>query len=215
MLMGSTGAADAAPLVFGFHGHAIDDLSASVLFSYAAVDDRTGRLDIRVTNTSAAFDPRLTAFAFNLPDAVAAVTAFGSASAGWTLALRRNGIDSGRRFGSYDIGALTGPDLGAGARDHGIARGATARFSFDLTGSGMRELTEMSFLELLSYDAPGGKDELERFFAGRFDGAGKRGAHGDIAAPNAPPSAAVPEPVTLLLTGMGLFVLAACGRRRV
>ena len=52
-LLGSAASASAAPMLFTLEGETFNDLSASVLFSYAGLTNTSGRVDISVTNTSA------------------------------------------------------------------------------------------------------------------------------------------------------------------
>lgn len=181
-----------------------DTLSASVDFTYNPV---SYEVSIDVTNTSANFDPRLTAFAFNLP---ANVTGFSfSGPAGWSGKLAWDGINTPGQLGKWDLAALTGPNFNGGSPNSGIARDATAHFSFTLAGSNLGALTEASFLDLPSKGYAG--PEVLYYFAARFQQTGPDGEGSDVAV-DPPPS--VPEPGTLLLFAMGL---GACGvplRRR-
>jgi hypothetical protein len=215
--MGSATTASAAPMLFTLGGEGYGDLSASVLFTYAGVTASTGRVDVAVTNTSSSWDPRLTSFAFNLPGAVTGVSSFSSSLSGWSSSYDRNDIDTPGQFGLYDVAALSGPNFNGGSPNRGIARNATATFTFNLNGSGMLGLTETSFLSLLGYDAPGGANENEQFFIGRFQRVGFVGLSSDVAtpdgAPSTPPTHGVPEPTTLLLSGLGLLGLTAMRRK--
>src|SRR4030095_10224777 len=87
-LIGSATSASADPMLFTLEGETFNDLSASVLFSYTGLTDGSGRIDIAVTTTSSAFDPRLTGFAFNLPGAptVTGISGFTSSLSGWESA---------------------------------------------------------------------------------------------------------------------------------
>ena len=94
-----------------------------------------------------------------------------------------------------------------------VTRGVTGLFSFGLAGTGMLGLTETSFLNLLAYDPPGGANEDEQYFIARYQRTGVTGGGSDVAIPSTPPSS-VPEPTTLLLTGLGLLGLTGLRRRK-
>jgi hypothetical protein len=209
-LIGSTTTANAAPMLFTLQGENFSELSAEVLFTYTGLTATTGQIDIQVTNTSTAHDPRLTGFGFNVPSSVTSLDDFFGPT-GWTGSYDSNGVGTPGQFGFFDAAALTGPNLGGGSPNVGLARGVTANFSFIFGGTGMLGLTESSFLNLFSYDAPGNPNEAEQFFIGRFQRVGVDGEQSDVALPGPPRS--VPEPTTLLLSGLGLLGLAAIRRR--
>jgi PEP-CTERM motif len=217
-LIGSATSASADPMLFTLEGETFNDLSASVLFSYTGLTDGSGRIDISVTNTSSAFDPRLTGFAFNLPGAptVTGISGFTSSLSGWESSYDPNDINTPGQFGFYDAAALTGPDFNGGSPNAGIARGVTGNFSFTLAGSGMLGLTESSFLSLLAFDPLGAPNESEQYFIGRFQQVGLLGESSDVAIPTGPPTTPpsdVPEPTTLLLSGLGVLGLTAVRRK--
>lgn len=220
-LIGSATTASAAPMLFTLEGETYGDLSASVLFTYTGLTSTTGRVDVSVTNTSGgAFweDPRLTSFAFNLPGGVTGLSAFTSSRSGWGSSHSSNNIDTPGNFGRFDVAALTGPNFNGGSPNSGIARNGTANFSFGVGGTGMMGLTENSFLGMLSYDAPGGPNEAEQYFIARFQRVGLFGLGSDVATPagaptTPPPTSSVPEPTTLLLSGLGLLGLTALRRK--
>ena len=212
-LIGTATAASAAPMLITLGGQEYSDLSADVVFSYTGLTNSTGRIDVAVTNTSTQWDPRLTAFAFNLPGAVTGLTGFSSSLNGWDGDYDRNDIDTPGRLGLFDTAAQTGNNSNGGSPNYGIARNVTANFAFNLSGSNMLSLDELSFLNLFSFDAPGSPSENEQYFAARFQQVGRTGNGSDVAIPDGKPSS-VPEPATLLLSGMGLLGAAVLRRRR-
>jgi hypothetical protein len=212
-LIGSASTASAAPMLFTLQGANDSSLTASVLFTYVGLTSTTGRVDVAVTNTSANYDPRITGFAFNLPTAISSITSLSSSLSGWHSVLSLNGIDTPGQFGFYDASAQTGSTFNGGSPNSGIARGVTGLFSFGMTGTGMLGLTETSFLNLLAYDPPGGPNEAEQYFIARYQRTGVTGGGSDVAIPSTPPSS-VPEPTTLLLTGLGLLGLTGLRRRK-
>lgn len=216
-LIGSATTASAAPMLFTLEGDTYGDLSASVLFTYTGLTGTTGRVDVSVTNTSDYWDPRLTSFAFNLPGAVTSVSGFTSSLTGWGSSYSSNNIDTPGQFGRFDVAALSGSNFNGGSPNSGIARNVTANFSFGVGGSGMLGLTENSFLSMLSYDAPGSPNEAEQYFIARFQRVGIFGLGSDVATPTGPPTtpptSSVPEPTTLLLSGLGLLGMTALRRK--
>jgi hypothetical protein len=210
MLIGSAAAANAAPVLFTLVGED-DDLSATVSFSYVGLTESTGRVDVTLTNTSGAYDPRLTGFAFNLPDAVDAIDAFTTSLSRWQSDFAPDDIDTPGRFGFFDAAALTGSNFNGGSPRKGLARNATADFSFVLAGTGMLGLSESAFLNLGSRGAAG---EAGTVFAARFQQVGLGGERSDVATPSGPPTASVSEPATLLLSGLGFLGIATLRRRR-
>ena len=207
-VVGSASSANAAPMLFTLQSDDNSSLTADVLFTYTALSAFTGRVDVAITNTSTAYNPRLSGFAFNVP-LLAAVTGFTSSLSGWSAVYLPNAVDTPGNYGRFDAGALG---------SSGIARNSAANFSFNLTGLGLNTYTESSFLGLNSYDAPGSPNEAEDYFYGLFTNAGSTGRLSYSADPNgspvAQPRSSIPEPMTLLLSGLGLLGAAALRRRQ-
>ena len=189
--------------IIGLTGVNDPNNKAEVDFLYNA---GTGTIDISIQNTSPLYDPRLTAFAFNVPDDVTGVTAFTGPS-GWGFMFSKNSINTPAQFGFFDIAAVTGPNFNGGNPNDGIPISTTFAFRFDLAGSNLDLLTADSFLNELSYDPPGNPNESSQPFLGRFQRTGADGEGSDVAA--------VPEPATMLLLGSGLIGLAAAGRKKL
>ena len=85
-------------------------------------------------------------------------------------------------------------------------------YAITLSGSNLDQLTEASFLGLLSYDRAGPPGEDEQYFIGRFQRSGPGRGGSDVAIPGPPD--VVPEPLTLLLFGSGLTGLWWARRRQ-
>ena len=201
-------AAKADPIEFTLQGVNDPSLSASVLMTYNA---SLGQLSLDITNTSASYDPRLTGFAFNLPLQVLGISSFSSSLGGWSYSYDRNDIDTPGQFGLYDAAGLTGPNFNGGSPNLGIAIGSSASFLFRFSGLFLNTLNEDSFASLTSYDAVGGPNESEQSFIARFQRVGSNGNGSDVAIPTQVNR--VPEPSSLLLSGIGFLGLAM--RRRL
>lgn len=208
LVMGMATASWALPVTFDLVGVGDANNQASVLFAY---DPSIATVSLDISNTSGAFDPRLTSFAFNAPAQVTGASFDGPS--GWSFSYDPNDIDTPGQFALFDVAGLTGPNFNGGSPNFGIPPGSTYSFSFALTGTGLSALTEMSFLSLLSFDAPQGPDESEQYFIARFQGTGANGQGSDVAIPTGAPEP-VPEPGTILLLGSGFVGLAIYGRRR-
>jgi PEP-CTERM motif len=174
----------------------------------------TATITVVLTNTSpAANGGFITAFAFNDPGTagggdIANVASFsatdpdgGGSGVAFTLLGGPTSADSinASPFGSFSIGAsIPGGDFqgGGGSPNQGIGVGESATFTFDVTGTGLLNLSPAS-LEAALASGSGGRDS---FFIVRFRGFADGGS-------DKVPAVATPEPSTLALGGIGLVGL--------
>jgi uncharacterized cupredoxin-like copper-binding protein len=153
-------------------------------YTYDSTED-VGIIDITIMNdTSLAGgpDPRLTAFAFNLPEGATVDLSTVPQMEGWHYVVKPNGIDTPGRFGFYDVAAITGPNFNGGKPNSGIPPGETFVFQFILTGPNLAALTEENFLDLASYSRPRPAESVQ-YFIGRFQRTGIDGEGSDVAIP--------------------------------
>jgi hypothetical protein len=158
--------------------------TVNLAYAYDAISG-IGKINISITNNSlpdAGSDPRLTAFAFNLPDGVN-VLGFSSNPIAWNLLAKSNAIDTPGLFGFYDVAAITGPNFNGGNPEYlGIMRGETFFFEFLVTGPDLDKLDATSFRALRSYSRPR-PAEYVQYFIGRFQRTGEFGEGSDVAIP--------------------------------
>jgi hypothetical protein len=191
----------ASPMGFNLGGVTDGDLTAHVEFAY---DETNGTINIDITNTSSFYDPRLTAFAFNVPDEVTGILSFAGPD-GWDYLFAPDNINTPGQYGFFGLAAISGPNFNGGKPNDGIAPGSTFSFEFVLTGTQLGLLDELDFLTLLSFDGLGSPDENEQFFIARFQQTGPFGEGSDVAI--------VPIPSTLLLLGSGLMGFVGLRRK--
>ena len=205
VLVGMAAPVWAIPTAFSTTGVGDSNLIADVLFTYNGVNT----INIAITNNSlpaAGPDPRLTAFAFNIPDEVTGIDIYAGPT-GWGGVYDEDNIDTPGQFGFFDIAGLTGSNFGGGDANDGIARGYASSFFFQLLGTGLGSLSEDDFLASNSFD-PGAPDEDVQVFIVRWQRTGLDGEGSDVGIPS------VPEPATMLLLGVGLIGLAGIGRKK-
>jgi hypothetical protein len=198
-------AAWAVPMAFDVQGIDNTALSGHVRFAY---DQATHVIDIEISNTSGpagGTDPRITGFTFNAPDAVTGVSNFVSLPVQWALTFNPDNINTPKQIGLFDVGT------DSGTTNNGISRTQPFTFSFTLDGNdaALDALTEMSFLSLLS--VPENKNTAPTYFSARFQRTGD-GAGSDVGIPTGPPGrddSNAPEPVSVLLLGLGGTALVA------
>ncbi len=194
--------------------------TALVQFDIISATTTMMNLDVTITNTSAMYDPIITGFAFNSPNAIASLDTFSFVGvSGWGALLDPSEISTPQQFGMFDICAEEGNNHGncsGGNPNNGIDRFApnnVATFSFGFSGSGLDALDVFSFLSEVSSDENDGQGgHTPVGFLARFQGTGADGGGSDVAVPGTPPLK-LSEPGTLALFGIGLLG-AGLSRRR-
>lgn len=173
---------------------------------YAFTSSTEATLTIDLTNlTPTAVGGFMTAFVFNVPDAVTGVTLSSASPATMNTFFFSPDNINAQPFGQdFDVGVGVGGNVnsvfeGGGNPSVGIPIGGGGTFVFDLTGTGLDLLTQQSFLE-----TPNGGP----FFVGRFRGLANGGS-------DKVPATSTPEPSSLALIVLGgLAGLAGAARRR-
>jgi hypothetical protein len=185
-----------------------ENTAASYKTTYAAtvVDDTTATFTVTIDNTTASPVPggALTAFAFNLPWYVTAVTVGSSSFSDNNLYLN---VNTPGAFGTFDVGLSTGNGSWQGGTvAEGVAAGATGTFTFNLTGNftGITsgQLTAAFYGSLSTI----GPNDTAGIFAARFQGL--PGSDTQIS------TAVVPEPSSIAMAALGLGALGVYARRR-
>ena len=206
------GAALAAPAEAGsFVGNIAGSTDAtgsdySGEFIYTPTNSTTATLTISLTNlTPAGVGGFLTAFVFNVPDAVTGVTLDSASPATMdTFFFSPDNINA-QPFGQdYDAGLGVGGNAnsvfeGGGNPSNGIPVGGTGAFTFTVTGTNLNTLTQQSFF----IETPSGGP----FFVARFRGLTGGGS-------DKVPAVSIPEPSTLTLAGLGGLGVIGLVRRR-
>jgi len=165
------------------------------------------RVDVTIKNSSInESDPRLTGFAFNLPDAIFGFIAFGGPSF-WGTMVDRDNIGTPEPLGKFDVAAITGPNFSGGDPNFGIPVGQTGSFYWQWSPSSLPNFTPQDFLGLLS---AGGQNDVPQYFAARFQRTGLDGKGSDVAVPGEG-LMRVPEPETIVLLGIALVAFAVYG----
>jgi hypothetical protein len=177
-------------------------------FVYSSTSSTEATLTINLTNlTPASVGGFMTAFVFNVPDAVTAMSLDSANPATMnTFFFSPDSIDA-QPFGQdYDAAVGVGGNVnsvfeGGGNPGDGIPVGGSGVFTFDLTGTGLDALTQASFF----IETPSGGP----FFVGRFRGLTGGGS-------DKVPATVVPEPSTLALVAVGgaTGLVGAVRRRR-
>lgn len=189
--------------------------TATVDFDY---DASAGKITVGITNTADGDDPRITGFAFNVPDSVTGVSSFmadGTENDGaWSSLFASDDVDTPMNLGFFDLAGRSNDNgnsgINGGSPNAGIDNGETATFMFVLSGEILGSLTADSFLSLLS--APGNGQSSLYSFAVRFQRTGEDGEGSDVGVPGDTSEVPIPASLPLFLAALGGIGLLA--RRR-